>query len=160
VIMCAIPVALVGGFFGLRVFGQTMNLFSVIGVIMLFGLVAKNGILLVDYANTLRKRGNRAKDAMIAAAGTRLRPILMTTAAMVFGMLPLSLGLAEGGEIRKSMGVVLIGGLTSSLILTLFLVPVVYTGYVGLLEKLADRRALRRERTGMPQKIPAGAAGD
>jgi len=160
VIMCAIPVALVGGFFGLRVFGQTMNLFSVIGVIMLFGLVAKNGILLVDYANTLRKRGMRAKDAMIAAAGTRLRPILMTTAAMVFGMLPLSLGLAEGGEIRKSMGVVLIGGLTSSLILTLFLVPVVYTGYIGLLEKLADRRAMRREQTGPLPKIPAGAAGD
>jgi HAE1 family hydrophobic/amphiphilic exporter-1 len=159
VIMCAIPVALVGGFFGLRVFGQTMNLFSVIGIIMLFGLVAKNGILLVDYANTLGKRGMRAKDAMIAAAGTRLRPILMTTAAMVFGMLPLSLGLAEGGEIRKSMGVVLIGGLTSSLILTLFLVPVVYTGYIGLLERFADRRAMRREQMGTPQKIPAGAAG-
>jgi HAE1 family hydrophobic/amphiphilic exporter-1 len=160
VIMCAIPIALVGAFFGLRIFGQSMNLFSVIGVIMLFGLVAKNGILLVDYANTLRKRGMRAKDAMVAAAGTRLRPILMTTAAMVFGMLPLSLGLAEGGEIRKSMGVVLIGGLTSSLVLTLFLVPVVYTGYVGLLEKFADRRALRRERTELRPKIPAGAAGD
>jgi len=160
VIMTAIPIALVGAFFGLRIFGQSMNLFSVIGVIMLFGLVAKNGILLVDYANTLRKRGMRAKDAMLAAAGTRLRPILMTTAAMVFGMLPLSLGLAEGGEIRKSMGVVLIGGLTSSLVLTLVLVPVVYTGYIGLLERFADRRAIRRERMGPRAKIPAGAAGD
>ncbi len=159
VIMCAIPIALVGGFFGLRLFGQTMNLFSVIGVIMLFGLVAKNGILLVDYANTLRRRGMRAKDAMTAAAGTRLRPILMTTSAMVFGMLPLALGLAEGGEIRKSMGVVLIGGLTSSLVLTLLLVPVVYTGYIGLLERFADRRALRRERTAPVPKIPAGAPG-
>ena len=101
----------------------------------------------------------RAKDAMTAAAGTRLRPILMTTSAMVFGMLPLALGLAEGGEIRKSMGVVLIGGLTSSLVLTLLLVPVVYTGYIGLLERFADRRALRRERTAPVPKIPAGAPG-
>ncbi|MGB8265720.1 MAG: efflux RND transporter permease subunit [Candidatus Velthaea sp.] len=161
VIMCAIPVALVGAFFGLRVFGQTMNLFSVIGLIMLLGLVAKNGILLVDYANTLRKRGMRSIEAMTAAAGTRLRPILMTTAAMVFGMLPLALGLAEGGEIRKSMGVVLIGGLTSSLILTLFLVPVVYTSYIGLLERFADKSAVRRERAGLPPPpVPVGAGGD
>jgi HAE1 family hydrophobic/amphiphilic exporter-1 len=110
----------------------------------------------------MRKRGMRAQPAMIEAAGTRLRPILMTTAAMVFGMLPLSLGLAEGGEIRKSMGVVLIGGLTSSLILTLFLVPVVYTAYIGLIEKRADRKVMRGERDITPpaMPIPAGAAGD
>jgi HAE1 family hydrophobic/amphiphilic exporter-1 len=147
VIMFSIPVALVGAFFGLRIAGQSLNLFSTIGLIMLFGLVAKNGILLVDYANTLRKRGAmRAAEAMTTAAGTRLRPILMTTAAMVFGMLPLALGLAEGAEIRRSMGVVLIGGLTSSLLLTLFLVPIAYTGYIGFLEWRADRRAMREER--------------
>ena len=142
VIMFAIPVSLVGAFFALRLFGQSMNLFSVIGLIMLFGLVAKNGILLVDYANTQRRRGGmRAVDAMKVAAGTRLRPIVMTTAAMVFGMLPLALGLAEGGEVRRSMGVVLIGGLSSSLVLTLFLVPIAYAAYLGLFERRADRRA-------------------
>jgi HAE1 family hydrophobic/amphiphilic exporter-1 len=147
VIMFAIPVALVGAFFALLIFRQSMNLFSVIGLIMLFGLVAKNGILLVDFANTLRKRGGmRAVEAMTTAAGTRLRPIIMTTAAMVFGMLPLALGLAEGGEVRRSMGVVLIGGLCSSLVLTLLLVPIAYTAYMNLLERRADRRAMREER--------------
>jgi hydrophobic/amphiphilic exporter-1 (mainly G- bacteria), HAE1 family len=164
VIMLSVPVAMVGAFFGLAVTHQTINLFSMIGIIMLFGLVAKNGILLVDYANTMRKRGMRAVDAMRAAAGTRLRPIVMTTAAMVFGMLPLSLGLAEGAEFRKSMGTVLIGGLLSSLILTLFLVPVVYSWVVGWLEARADRRALRHEHQDddelAPARIPAGAMGD
>ncbi|MFN2461032.1 MAG: efflux RND transporter permease subunit, partial [Candidatus Velthaea sp.] len=161
VIMFSIPVALVGALFGLRIFGQTLNLFSMLGMIMLFGLVAKNGILLADYANTLRKRGGmRAVEAMTTAAGTRLRPILMTTAAMVFGMLPLALGLAEGGEIRRSMGVVLIGGLSSSLLLTLFLVPIAYTGYIGWLEWRADRRALREEQAAGPLAVPAGAMGD
>ncbi len=165
VIMLSVPVALVGALFGLAATHQTINLFSMIGIIMLFGLVAKNGILLVDYANTMRKRGFRAVDAMRAAAGTRLRPILMTTAAMVFGMLPLSLGLAEGAEFRRSMGTVLIGGLLSSLILTLFLVPVVYSWVVGWLESRADRRALRHEHEDedeepAPARIPAGAMGD
>jgi HAE1 family hydrophobic/amphiphilic exporter-1 len=158
IIMFSIPVALVGGFFGLKFAGQTMNLFSVIGLIMLFGLVAKNGILLVDYANTLRKRGMRGVEAMMAAAGTRLRPIVMTTAAMICGMFPLALGLAEGAEIRRSMGVVLIGGLTSSLVLTLFLVA--YTAYIGWIERRADRRARRSEHAAFPQSTPAGAMGD
>ena len=124
---------------------QTLNLFSLIGIIMLFGLVAKNGILLVDYANTQRHRGLRVYEAMRAAAGDRLRPIVMTTASMVFGMLPLALGLAEGAEFRRSMGTVLIGGLLSSLILTLFLVPVVYAWVAGAIERRADRRAAERE---------------
>ena len=161
VVMFAIPVALVGAFGALKLFGQTMNLFSVIGLIMLFGLVAKNGILLVDYANTLRKRGGmRAVEAMTTAAGTRLRPIVMTTAAMVFGMLPLALGLAEGGEARRSMGVVLIGGLSSSLVLTLFLVPIAYTAYLNFFERRADRRAMREERQPGPlPQMPAGSLG-
>ena len=164
VIMLSVPVAIVGALFGLAATHQTLNLFSMIGIIMLFGLVAKNGILLVDYANTMRKRGLRAVEAMRAAAGIRLRPIVMTTAAMVFGMLPLSLGLAEGAEFRRSMGTVLIGGLISSLILTLFLVPVVYSWVVGWLEHRADRRALRHEHEDdddlIPERIAAGAMGD
>ncbi len=141
VVMFSIPVAIVGALFALAITHQTLNLFSLIAMIMLFGLVAKNGILLVDYANTMRHRGMRVVEAMRAAAGIRLRPIVMTTMAMVFGMLPLSLGLAEGAEFRRSMGTVLIGGLLSSLILTLFLVPVVYTWIVGFIDKRAARRA-------------------
>ena len=165
VIMLSVPVALVGALFMLAATHQSLNLFSMIGIIMLFGLVAKNGILLVDYANTMRKRGMRAVDAMRAAAGTRLRPIVMTTAAMVFGMLPLSLGLAEGAEFRRSMGTVLIGGLLSSLILTLFLVPVVYSWVVTWLENRADKRALLHEHeddefSAPPSRVPAGAMGD
>ena len=147
VIMFSVPVAVVGALAGLSVANQTLNLFSMIGIIMLFGLVAKNGILLVDYANTMRRRGLRPVEAMRAAAGTRLRPILMTTSAMVCGMLPLALGLSEGAEFRQSMGTVLIGGLLSSLVLTLFLVPVVYCSIVGYLQRREDRRALEEEAT-------------
>jgi HAE1 family hydrophobic/amphiphilic exporter-1 len=93
----------------------------------------------------MRQRGMRVVEAMRAAAGIRLRPIVMTTMAMVFGMLPLSLGLAEGAEFRRSMGTVLIGGLLSSLILTLFLVPVVYTWIVGSIDRRARQRAHRAE---------------
>ena len=145
VIMFSVPLALVGALYALALTHQTLNLFSLIGIIMLFGLVAKNGILLVDYANTQRHRGLRVVEAMRTAAGIRLRPIVMTTASMVFGMLPLALGLAEGAEFRRSMGTVLIGGLLSSLILTLFLVPVVYAWVAGAIEKRADRQALVAE---------------
>ncbi len=143
IIMFAVPVALVGALGGLELRGQTLNLFSLIGIVMLFGLVAKNGILLVDYTNTLTRRGMKVRDALVRAAETRFRPIVMTTCAMVFGMLPLSLGLTEGAEERASMGTVLIGGLLSSLILTLFLVPVVYNTWMGALERRAQRKADR-----------------
>jgi HAE1 family hydrophobic/amphiphilic exporter-1 len=166
VIMFSIPVALIGALLALAVTHQSINLFSQIGIIMLFGLVAKNGILLVDYANTLRKRGLKTYEAMITAGGTRLRPIVMTTAAMVFGMLPLATGHTEGGEIRMSMGIVLIGGLISSLFLTLFLVPAMYLSVNGIADWFADLRARRAERRGetdeplAPPRIPAGAMGD
>jgi hydrophobic/amphiphilic exporter-1 (mainly G- bacteria), HAE1 family len=153
VIMFSVPLALVGALYGLALTHQTLNLFSLIGIIMLFGLVAKNGILLVDYANTQRHRGLRVLEAMRTAAGIRLRPIVMTTASMVFGMLPLALGLAEGAEFRQSMGTVLIGGLLSSLILTLFLVPVVYAWVAGGIEKRADKRALAAEHTGGEERL-------
>ena len=162
VIMFSVPVALCGALAGLCIANQSLNLFSMIGIVMLFGLVAKNGILLVDYANTMRRRGLRGVEAMRAAAGIRLRPILMTTMAMVFGMLPLALGLAEGAEFRQSMGTVLIGGLLSSLVLTLFLVPVVYCSIVGWLQRLEDRRAVKEEAmepdfTGTPIGTPSRA---
>jgi HAE1 family hydrophobic/amphiphilic exporter-1 len=125
--------------------GQSLNIISMLGIIMLFGLVSKNGILLVDYSNTLVKRGLHVQDAVLEAAKTRFRPIVMTTAAMIFGMLPLALGFAEGGEWRQAMGTVIIGGLLSSLILTLFLVPMIYNTWMGALKRRADRRAVVRE---------------
>jgi len=167
VIMFSIPVAMIGALFLLAITHQTINLFSAIGIIMLFGLVAKNGILLVDYANTLRKRGLTYVEAILAAGGTRLRPIVMTTAAMVFGMLPLALGRTEGGEIRQSMGIVLIGGLLSSLFLTLVLVPAMYVTSNHLANWWSELRAGFGGRAApagdeplAPPRIPAGALGD
>jgi len=166
VIMFSIPVAIIGALLALALSHQTINIFSMIGLIMLFGLVAKNGILLVDYANTLRKRGLTYIEGILTAGGTRLRPIVMTTAAMVFGMLPLATGHTEGGEIRQSMGIVLIGGLVSSLFLTLFLVPAMYVTANRIAGYFEDRRA-RRGEPGRPADVPlspppvpAGVAGD
>jgi multidrug efflux pump subunit AcrB len=152
IVMCSVPLAIIGALGGLALMhridptgGQSLNIISMLGVVMLFGLVAKNGILLVDYSNTLCKRGMRVKDAVLQASTTRFRPILMTTCAMVFGMLPLSLGFAEGGEWRQAMGTVIIGGLTSSLILTLFLVPMIYNTWIGWIEWSADKKAVQAE---------------
>jgi HAE1 family hydrophobic/amphiphilic exporter-1 len=159
VIMVSIPVALVGAFGILALLnglhtlfpdapafmGQTLNIFSMLGIVMLMGLVAKNGILLVDYANTLHEqRGLTLREAIIESASIRFRPIVMTTASMIAGMLPLGIGLTEGAQFRQSMAMVIIGGLCSSLFLTLFLVPVVYTGLVGWTEKMHARAAQRR----------------
>lgn len=129
--MFSVPVAIIGALGALALRGQTLNLFSLIAMVMLFGLVAKNGILLVDYADGLQRRGYDVLSAMTEAAATRFRPILMTTCAMICGMFPLSLGLTEGAQERASMGTVLIGGLTSSLVLTLVLVPVIYVSLMG-----------------------------
>ncbi|MFN2527668.1 MAG: efflux RND transporter permease subunit [Candidatus Baltobacteraceae bacterium] len=153
IVMCSVPMAIVGALFGLSFMHffdqegtQSLNIISMIGIIMLFGLVAKNGILLVDYSNTLhRKRGLRVRDATLQASGTRFRPILMTTFAMVFGMLPLALGFAEGSEWRQAIGTVIIGGLISSLILTLFLVPMIYNTWMGFFERVGDEQAVVSE---------------
>ncbi|MBV9333877.1 MAG: efflux RND transporter permease subunit [Candidatus Eremiobacteraeota bacterium] len=154
IVMLCVPLAIIGALVALSLMhriepnaGQSLNIISMIGIIMLFGLVAKNGILLVDYSNTLCRRGMRVHDAVLQGSATRFRPILMTTCAMIFGMLPLSLGFAEGGEWRQAMGTVIIGGLLSSLILTLFLVPMVYATWMGFFERWADRRAVTAELT-------------
>jgi len=131
-IMFSLPVALVGGISALFLTGQALNIFSMIGIIMSMGLVTKNAILLVDYTNTLRSRGYKIVDAILEAGPTRLRPIIMTTATMVFGMLPLALGLGAGADLRQSMAIIVIGALISSTLLTLILVPVMYTYVDGL----------------------------
>ncbi len=149
IVMFSVPVAIVGALGGLALRHQSLNLFSLIAIVMLFGLVAKNGILLVDYANQKRRQGATVHEAITSAAETRFRPILMTTCAMIFGMLPLSLGLTEGAEERASMGTVLIGGLSSSLVLTLLLVPIMYTFIMGFVDKrerrLHDKQAREAE---------------
>jgi HAE1 family hydrophobic/amphiphilic exporter-1 len=135
----SLPFALIGAVLALLLTHHTLNMMSMIGIVMLMGLVTKNAILLVDYTNTLRARGLERNEAVLQAGPTRLRPILMTTAAMVFGMLPVALGLGSGSELRAPMAVCVIGGLLSSMFLTLLMVPVVYT----LLDDL-QRRFRRR----------------
>jgi HAE1 family hydrophobic/amphiphilic exporter-1 len=161
IVMFSVPLAIIGALIFLAIMGrlqpeqgQSLNIISILGIIMLFGLVAKNGILLVDYSNTLVKRGLRVRDAVLQASSTRFRPIIMTTAAMIFGMLPLALGYAEGGEWRQAMGTVIIGGLISSLVLTLFLVPMVYNTWMGYFEHRADARAMREEMQPTEKPVP------
>ena len=136
--MFALPVSVVGAFGGLAISGNTLNLLSLIGVIVLMGLVGKNGILLVDYTNTLRQRGFSRADALKQAGPTRLRPIVMTTLALVFGMMPLALQLEEGGELYAGMACVIIGGMISSTLLSLIVVPCMYT-YFDDLQTLIGR---------------------
>ncbi len=126
IVMFTVPVAVVGALGALAITHQTLNLFSLIGSIMLVGLVAKNGILLVDFANQLRDRGLTKLDAIVESAHHRFRPIVMTTFAMIAGMLPLALALDPGSQAERPLGIVVIGGLSSSLILTLLLVPIMY----------------------------------
>ena len=126
-IMVSLPLSLVGAFGLLLATGEAMSIFAMIGFIMLMGLVTKNAILLVDYANQQRAEGLSRFDALVEAGATRLRPILMTTLAMIFGMLPVAIGHGDGGEVRRAMGLAVIGGLTTSTMLTLIVVPVVYT---------------------------------
>ncbi len=126
-IMFSLPLSIVGMAGMLFLTGDTVNIMSLIGLIMLMGLVTKNAILLVDFTKTLRSRGMERREALIAAGRTRLRPILMTTLAMIFGMLPLAMALGQGAEMRAPMARAVIGGLVTSTLLTLLVVPVVYT---------------------------------
>ncbi len=127
-IMVSLPLSMVGALGALVLTGQTVSIFTMIGFIMLMGLVTKNAILLVDYTNTLRERDGVERDAAVLKAGpVRLRPILMTTIAMIFGMLPIALGTGPGSESRAPMATAIIGGLITSTLLTLVVVPVVYT---------------------------------
>lgn len=126
IIMVSLPFAIIGAILGLLVAGQTANMMSMIGFTMLLGLVTKNAILLIDYANQEREKGMSIREAVLLACSLRLRPILMTTLSTILGMLPIALGIGEGAELRQSMGVVLIGGLTTSTLLTLVVVPLIY----------------------------------
>jgi hydrophobe/amphiphile efflux-1 (HAE1) family protein len=126
-IMVSLPLSLIGVLLALLVTGSTINIFSIIGCIMLMGLVTKNAILLVDFTNHGQRNGMNRHDAILNAGQVRLRPILMTTMAMVFGMLPMAIGLGDGGETQAPMGRAVIGGVITSTMLTLVVVPVAYT---------------------------------
>jgi hydrophobic/amphiphilic exporter-1 (mainly G- bacteria), HAE1 family len=125
-LMTALPLTLIGVVLALMMFHSTLSMFSVIGVVMLMGLVTKNAILLVDFAIRAREDGMERTEALLMAAKVRLRPILMTTLAMIFGMIPLAFALTEGSEMRAPMGQAVIGGVITSSLLTLVVVPVVY----------------------------------
>jgi HAE1 family hydrophobic/amphiphilic exporter-1 len=125
-LMSALPLTLIGVVGALLAFRSSLNMFSVIGIVMLMGLVTKNAILLVDFAIRSREAGMERNAALLEAAKVRLRPILMTTLAMVFGMVPLAFALTEGSEQRAPMGQAVIGGVITSSLLTLVVVPVIY----------------------------------
>ncbi|MGD9943869.1 MAG: efflux RND transporter permease subunit, partial [Burkholderiaceae bacterium] len=146
-IMASLPLSLIGVVLALLAWRSTLNMFSIIGFIMLMGLVTKNAILLVDFANQARARGVERAQALLQAAEIRLRPILMTTLAMVFGMLPLAIGAGEGAEQRAPLAHAVIGGVLASTLLTLLVVPLLYT-YLDDLGRLPGRR--RRGSSGAP----------
>ena len=126
VVLFSIPVAIIGALLALALTMESLTIFAIVGLIMLLGLVAKNGILIVDFTNQLRSEGLSVKEALVEAGKERLRPILMTTIAMIVGMLPIALAHGAGAEVKNGMAWVIIGGLTSSLLLTLVLVPSMY----------------------------------
>jgi HAE1 family hydrophobic/amphiphilic exporter-1 len=146
--MLSIPCGVIGAFAALALTGKAINIITFIGLIMLDGLISKNGTLLIDYTNTLVKRGMPLRKALVEAGITRLRPIIMTSVTMIVGMLPLALSLGASSEIRSGMAVVLIGGLITSTLLTPILLPVVYTLIDDTRTALARRKITRARADG------------
>ncbi len=144
VVLFSIPLAMIGALLALGLSASTLNIFSGLGMIMLMGLVAKNAILLVDFANREREEGKSIKEALLAAGRERLRPILMTTLTMIFGMLPIALSKSAGAEWKAGLAWALVGGLTSSMLLTLVVVPVVYMTFASVQERLRAASARRK----------------
>ena len=127
IVMLTVPLALAGALLSLWYFNQTLNIFSEIGIIMLIGLVTKNGILIVEFSNQLREQGMNKLEAIQKGATARLRPILMTSIATALGALPIAMSLGAAAKSRMGMGIVVVGGILFSLILTLFVIPAMYT---------------------------------
>ncbi len=158
-IMLSLPLSLIGVLIALLLTGDTINIMSMIGVIMLFGLVTKNAILLVDNANERRRDGMPRFEALIEAGAVRLRPIMMTTLAMIFGMLPIALAMGQGGGFRAPMARAVIGGLITSTALTLLVVPVAYT-YLDDLGAWVLSKLRRTGRSSNTSEMPVPVAGD
>jgi len=138
IIMGTVPLALTGALVFMWYFNVTMNIFSQIGIIMLIGLVSKNGILIVEFANQRKNAGMTKIEAVKYAAAARFRPVLMTSLATILGISPLALGLGEGAQSRVSMGIAVVGGMFFASFLTLFVVPAIYTFVSSETKKSAD----------------------
>ncbi|MCW3161768.1 efflux RND transporter permease subunit [Chryseobacterium oryctis] len=145
VVLFSIPLALIGVMVILALTGNSLNIFTMLGMIMLIGLVAKNAIMLVDFTNMRKAEGANTHDALIQANHARLRPILMTTIAMIFGMIPIALASGAGAEMNNGLAWVIIGGLTSSLFLTLIIVPVVYSLFDSVLRRMGKDKKIDYE---------------
>jgi multidrug efflux pump len=164
-ILLSVPLAVFGALLTLFLFGQSLNIYSQIGLIMLIGLVTKNSILIVEFSNQLRERGEAALDAVVKAATIRLRPILMTSFATIFGVLPIAIGFGAGAESRRPLGLAVVGGMFFSTFLTLLLVPVLYMllSRFTSVEKAEEESPARglSERTpgGVPEPAVAGKLG-
>jgi multidrug efflux pump len=148
-ILLAVPLSMVGALGAMHLFGGTLNVYSQIGLITLIGLISKHGILIVEFSNQLRQQGLPVFDAVVRASSMRLRPILMTTGAMVLGALPLALATGAGAESRQQIGWVIVGGMSVGTLLTIFVVPAIYT--------LLARRGIPGEIT-TPELPAAGGA--
>jgi HAE1 family hydrophobic/amphiphilic exporter-1 len=137
--MASLPLSLIGVMIAMLVTGSTINLMSMIGVVLLMGIVAKNAILLVDFAKWAEEAGMERKAAIVKAGGTRLRPILMTSVAIVAGMLPVAIGAGEGADFRAPLGQAVIGGVITSTFLTLLVIPTFYDMMASLRDRLMSR---------------------
>ncbi len=151
VLMVSVPLAIVGGVFSLYLTGFSLNMFSMIGLILLVGLVAKNSILLIDFTNELRKQGYSISDALLKACPTRLRPILMTSLTVILTMVPAAVSKAEGAEDNASLSIVVIGGMISSTLLTLIIVPTVYAVVETIFEKIKNKKNMKKKSINMIQ---------
>jgi multidrug efflux pump subunit AcrB len=149
IIIITVPMALAGAALSLWIFHQTLNIFSEIGMIMLIGLVTKNGILIVEFANQNRLKGMKKKEAVVYAATQRLRPILMTSLAMTLGALPLALSLGAAATSRIPLGIVIVGGILFSLVLTLFVIPAMYS-YLSTKKKRSELDLLAEQQAAGP----------
>ncbi|MEJ2055986.1 MAG: efflux RND transporter permease subunit, partial [Calditrichaceae bacterium] len=126
-ILGTVPLALIGVFLAMFITGKTMNIISMMAIVMLLGIVVNNAILILDYTNILRKRGMSVHDALVEASPTKLKPVIMATVAIILGMMPMAMGIGSSGvEFRQPMGIVSIGGLIISTVLTLFVIPAIY----------------------------------
>jgi multidrug efflux pump subunit AcrB len=150
VIMFSVPLGISGVFVTLWLTGTKLSVNSAMGIIMMVGIVVSNGVLLVDFANVLRRRGKPIIEATVEAARTRLRPILMTTIATIFGLVPMALGIGEGSETNLPLARAVIGGLTASTVFTLFFIPCLYTVF--------DRFAKRTSPDDEPDSATMGTA--
>lgn len=155
VVLFSIPLSFIGALLFLALFNQTLNIFTILGIIMLIGLVAKNAIMLVDFANHEKANGASTYQALIAANHARFRPILMTTIAMVIGMVPIAMAQGDGADMNRGLAMVIIGGLLSSLFLTLIIVPVVYSIFDGI-----SRRMGKHVKTDFGQLMVAKCPGE